>query len=83
MSTINVPTEPAWKGAKKYRPGEALRDTNFCLCLLGIMLMRNGGQPLSFSQEDMDAIAGLVVLEGQNELGHFMIGLGYPEARQG
>ena len=79
MKTVNLPTNKAHIGSKNIVPGHALADQNFCLCLLGIMLIRNGGQPIAFSQADMDAIAGLIVLEGKNELGDFMIGLGYPD----
>lgn len=83
MSIINLPLNPSHKGSKVALPGNALQDQNFCVCLLGILLLRNGGQPITFSQADFDSVTGLVVLEGRNELNHFMIGLGYPEGKQG
>jgi len=82
MSIVNLPTNPAHKGSRHAKPGEALKDNNFALCLLAIVLHRNGGQPLSFSQADMDMVAGLVVLEGRDELGNFLLGLGYPTEKQ-
>lgn len=74
---------PSHKGSKPVaRPGEALRDADFCRALLGILLMRNGG-PFSFTQADFDGITGLHVLEGRDALGNFKIGLGMPVKPKG
>jgi hypothetical protein len=70
---------PAHKGSKVIPVGVALRDPLFCQMLLGIILLRNGGETMTFTQNDFNEIVGLHVLEGLNEQGHFMLGLGYPK----
>ena len=80
---MKLPTTPAHKGSKRVgRPGEALIDPGFCRALLGILLLRNGGEPISFSQDDFNTVTGLAVLEGRDGLGNFMIGLGRPDKEQ-
>jgi len=87
MKEIEVPFYPAHKGSKSVNLGEALRDQNFCVSLLGILLLRaspKGEKFFSFSQSDFDAIAGISVIEGQDtETGEFLICLAYPVGKQG
>lgn len=55
--------------------GGALSNQNFCITLLGCMLLWNDGEPISFSQADFNAITGFILLEGRDEHGNFMLGL--------
>ena len=79
MKKVNLPTTPAHKGSRQHRAGEALLDAAFCRMLLGILVLRNGGKTLTFSQADLDSITGLFVLEGIDANGDFLVTIGYPE----
>jgi hypothetical protein len=46
------------------KPTSMLSDPNFCRSLLAVVVMWNEGQPVSFTQEDLDAVAGKMLLEG-------------------
>jgi hypothetical protein len=84
MKEIEIPFYPAHKGSKPVNLGEALRDQNFCVSLLGILLLRSGEKFFSFSQSDFDSITGISVLEGQDmQTGEFLIGLAYPAEKNG
>jgi len=70
---------PAHKGSiQAPAPGEALRDLAFCRLVVGLLLMRLGGGTQMFTQEDLDRMVGLFVMEGRDEQGHLMVGLGAP-----
>jgi len=79
---LTLPMTPAHKGTKRHKPGEALLDAAYCRALLGIMVLRNGGGTLAFSQADLDQITGMAVVEGMDNQGQFLIGLAYPEEKQ-
>lgn len=55
--------------------GGALSNQNFCITLLGCMLLWNDGEPVAFSQADFDAVVNYVLLEGRDENGNFLLGL--------
>lgn len=57
------------------RDGTALDNVHFCRTLLAIVVKWNDGNPLIFSQEDFDAVAGSALLEGFAENGMFTVGL--------
>jgi hypothetical protein len=74
-----VKINPAHKGSiQAPPPGEALRDPAFCRLVVGLLLMRLGGGPQTFTQEDLDRMVGLFVMEGRNAEGGLMFGLGSP-----
>ena len=84
MNELTLPVFPAPRGSQSFKPGEALRDQNFCVTLLGILLLRCEEKVLYFSQADFDAISGLHVLEGMNiETGEFLLTIGYPGETNG
>jgi len=53
---------------------QALSNNNFALTCLAVMVKRHGDEIIHFSQADLDAVAGLTLLEGQDSKG-FMIAL--------
>lgn len=59
-------------------PGMALRDPAFCRLVVGLLLMRLGGGPQTFTQQDLDRMVGLFVMEGRDEQGDLLVGLGAP-----
>ena len=83
MRKLNLPVTPD-KG-RHHIPanGDALLNPAFCRTIIGILLMRNEGKTLTFSQADFDRITGLHVVEGWDDKGRFLVALGYPEGRQG
>ncbi len=46
------------------QPTSMLSDPNFCRSLLAIMVMWNQGEPVAFTQEDLDSVAGKMLMEG-------------------
>jgi len=82
MKKLNLPISPAPRTTLRISPNaEMLLNAAFCRALLGILLLRNGGKTMTFTQEDFDKITGLHVIEGVDN-GTFIIALGYPEGRQ-
>lgn len=57
------------------RDGAALDNPHFCKALLAIVVKWNDGNPLVFSQDDFDSVAGSTLLEGFAENGMFAIGI--------
>jgi len=66
----------AHKGIKFVPPdGTALRNPDFCRVVIGVLLVRLG-QPQTITQEDLNTVHGLAVMEGRSNSGDFMVGLG-------
>ena len=79
---MKLPMTPAHKGSKTPKLGSALTDAAYCRALLGILILRNGGETIAFAQADLDQITGMAVVEGMDNQGQFLIGLAYPEEKQ-
>lgn len=71
---INIPIAPAPRVPFVIpQDGTAMNDNQFCLTVIGILVERLGGR-VAFTQEDFDAVAGTVLLEGFNkQTGAFIV----------
>lgn len=63
IGPMNVPAEGA------------LLNRDFCISLLGAILMWNDGEPINFKQSDFDAVAGMILLEGRNSDGDYCLAM--------
>jgi hypothetical protein len=53
----------------------ALLNRDFCVSLLGAVLMWNDGEPIAFTQKDFDAVAGMILLEGRDSDGNYCLAM--------
>ena len=75
MKEQYIPVHPAPPSQVMPHQG-ALFNHQFCVTLMAIMLQKQGLTEFTFTQEDFDKAAGLMLLEGYSKDG-FSIGLGY------
>jgi len=74
----DIPVIPAPPGSQVFNKGEALNHNNLLRGLLASILLRADLKELTFTQADLNAVAGLILLEGEDEEGNLLIGLGMP-----
>ncbi len=65
---------------KPIDPINALDDLQMCRTLLAVMVHWNSGEPIVFTQEDLDAVVGAQILSGLTQDMKFCIGLARPTA---
>ena len=72
---IGLPVNPA-PPSQGYQ-GKGLDDNGFCRVIIACLLMRLGLDYTTFTQNDFNCAAGMILLEGADDDG-INIGLGFP-----
>jgi hypothetical protein len=75
---MSIPVIPAPLGSSTFQPGDALNQNGLLRALLASTMLRAGINEVVFTQDDLNAVTGLILLEGKTETGHLVIGLGRP-----